>query len=238
MSESGARAERRSLESIAEPITVAEAEGEREMDGGQPGEHATRRTERERRGLRRYRPGPGTGYEFFSPGMVGTAGATRRAAEGRCLDHEIEAIGRAVDERGPLRRDELARLLGARFWGPGRFGTALAEATQEGRVRRLRDATYAPPDRGRRVAGADRTRGIPGASRGQRFAAAAGHPSGGAAVERRRAGRPGRTPAQPRLKGGKGGFRAQGQSPACEGMPFSRNVAASWARHPDESWSS
>jgi hypothetical protein len=44
----------------------------------------------------------------------------------------VDRIGRAVDEHGVTDRDELARLVGARYWGPGRFSTALREAAAEG----------------------------------------------------------------------------------------------------------
>jgi hypothetical protein len=56
----------------------------------------------------------------------------------------VDRIGRAVDEHGVTDRDELARLVGARYWGPGRFSNALREAAAEGRVRRLSRTTYGP----------------------------------------------------------------------------------------------
>jgi hypothetical protein len=59
-------------------------------------------------------------------------------------EHEVEIIARALDERGPTERRELARLVGARYWGPGRFRSALREAVDEGRVRRVSRGTYAP----------------------------------------------------------------------------------------------
>jgi hypothetical protein len=36
-----------------------------------------------------------------------------------------------------MERRELAQLVGARFWGPGRFPAALREAVESGRVRRV-----------------------------------------------------------------------------------------------------
>jgi MFS family permease len=102
-----------------------------------------RRQLRERAGLRRFRPGPGSA--FYSPGMVGTAGTRRQEQAEEALEHEIEAIVRALDEHGVTEREQLARLVGARYWGPGRFGAALREALAEGRVRRLSRGTYGPP---------------------------------------------------------------------------------------------
>jgi hypothetical protein len=46
---------------------------------------------------------------------------------------EIQAIQRALDEHGATERTELARLVGARSWGPGTFRAALREALAGGR---------------------------------------------------------------------------------------------------------
>ena len=71
-----------------------------------------------------------------------------REARATLLDREVEAIGRAVDEGGPVSRQELERLVGGRRWGPGRFRRALAEAVREGRVRQVGRHRYGPPERG------------------------------------------------------------------------------------------
>jgi MFS family permease len=79
-------------------------------------------------------------YTRSSPGMavsapIGPVG----------LDREVEAIWRAVADRdGAIERRELARLVGARFWGPGRFGAALQVAVRAGRVRRVSRSRYGP----------------------------------------------------------------------------------------------
>jgi hypothetical protein len=52
------------------------------------------------------------------------------------LDAEIEAIERAL-AGGPETRQDLARDVGARCWGPGRFRGALGQAVAQGRVRRV-----------------------------------------------------------------------------------------------------
>jgi MFS family permease len=102
------------------------------------------RQQRERQGARRLAPGPGS--TFYSPGMVGTASRWAPSSE-QDLDREIDEIARALDERGATDRDDLAALVGARYWGPGRFGAALDEAVEDGRARRLSRRTYAPRDR-------------------------------------------------------------------------------------------
>jgi MFS family permease len=100
-----------------------------------------RRAEREHRGLRRLVPGPGS--TLYSPGMVGTASRWAPTAE-QDSDREIDAITRALDDHGATDRDQLAELVGARYWGPGRFRAALREAVDEGRAQRLSRTTYAP----------------------------------------------------------------------------------------------
>ncbi|HEX5582818.1 MFS transporter [Gaiella sp.] len=160
----GVKAEQTQLEDIAKPLTAEEAE-----EGGEPGEEkpeesdvrrrareeqearerrwrerTERRSARERVGRRRYRPGPATGGSFYSPGMLGTSLRSRQPSQG-ILDREIDAIARVLeDEDGPLRREEIARRVGARRWGPGRFREALDAASIEERIRRLSRTTYAP----------------------------------------------------------------------------------------------
>jgi MFS family permease len=123
---------------------IAERERRRQERERRIRERLERRRQRERSGLRRFRPGPGR--TLYSPGMVGTAGSERRVAE-RALDEEIDVLERALEEHGETDARELSRLVGARYWGPGRFRRALREATGEGRVRRVSRTTYAPPDR-------------------------------------------------------------------------------------------
>jgi MFS family permease len=124
----GVRAEQARLEDIAKPLTAQEAEEE----GREP-----EREERERPRPRRRRLGPGpTGY---SPGMAVSAPIAAVA-----LEREVDAISRALADRGPTERRELARAVGARFWGPGRFAAALHEAIESGRVRRLSRTRFGP----------------------------------------------------------------------------------------------
>jgi MFS family permease len=155
----GVRAEQTQLEDIAKPLTAEEAEegeaGEAEEEGeDERSEREERerlwreRTERraawERAGRRRYRLGPGAGERYYSPGMVGTALRSRQPSPA-ALDREIDAIVHVLeDERRPMGRGELARRVGARAWGPGRFRNAVAAASIEGRIRRVSRTTYAP----------------------------------------------------------------------------------------------
>lgn len=117
----------------------AERERQREFE-----EHVratlARRQARDRHGLRRFRPGPPT--RAVPAWMVSS-----EFDDAADLDREIDAITNALDEHGPTRRRELARLIGARYWGPGRFGAALREALKEGRARQLSRSTFGPPER-------------------------------------------------------------------------------------------
>ena len=145
----GVRAEQRPLEQIATPLTAQEAEGgegEEEDAERQRAEDAERRhrarTDRERAGLRRWRPGPGSrSYSPFPPPPW--------ELRQEWLDQEVELIERALAEHGELGRQELARRIGARQWGPGRFRNALNEAVAEGAATRVGRDRYGPPrDRG------------------------------------------------------------------------------------------
>jgi hypothetical protein len=101
-----------------------------------------RRQAHERQGLRRYRPGPPS--RAVPAWMVSSP-----LDDTEDLDREIAAISQALDEHGPTERQELARLVGARYWGPGRFRAALREAVQEGHARRVSRSTFAPPEGGK-----------------------------------------------------------------------------------------
>jgi MFS family permease len=158
----GVRAEQKSLEDIATPITAEDAEGDgggEEHDDDTDGSDEVRArraaAERERRirdrarsraawertGARRFRPGPGGA--FYAPRMAGTGAV---AASPQALERQIEVIERELERQGPVERRRLAQLVGARYWGPGQFGLALGEALREGRARRA----------GRRIAPAQR----------------------------------------------------------------------------------
>jgi MFS family permease len=150
----GVRAERQSLEAIATPLTAEEVDGgppplpeaDRAAEDALRGRIADRRA---RDHAHRFRPGSGSGSRYHSPGMLGSAGTASRydAASVRELDREIELLARTIAEHGPLGRDELARRVRARTWGPGRFRRALRATVREGRLIRGPGRTFgARPD--------------------------------------------------------------------------------------------
>jgi MFS family permease len=156
----GVRAEQTPLEDIAKPLTAEEAEsGELAGEDGEPQqkkedkperwrERQERRSTRDRAGGRRYRPGPGAGQYYYSPGYIGTAVHTRQSSPS-LVDREIDSIADTLRSEGrPLGREELGRRVGARRWGPGRFRNALEEAESEGRIRRVGRTSYTASDDG------------------------------------------------------------------------------------------
>jgi MFS family permease len=116
----GVGAEQEQLEDVAEPLT---AEGVEEPQRPSPPQ-------------RRFRPGPA---RIGSPGMPVSAPLPPAA-----FVRELDMIDHALQDRGSANRHELARRVGARYWGPGRFRAALRAAVDQGRVKRLRGGEYAP----------------------------------------------------------------------------------------------
>jgi MFS family permease len=115
----GVKAEQQKLEGIAAPLSAEAAEGERE--------------EPPRR--------PGRAHAF--PGMPVSAPV---AAVG--LEREVAAISAALAARdAPTDRRELAVLVGARFWGPGRYPAALRAAVAAGVVRRVGRGRFVAAER-------------------------------------------------------------------------------------------
>ncbi|MGH2914628.1 MAG: MFS transporter [Solirubrobacteraceae bacterium] len=135
-----AEAERREQEVAEQRAERAARDEQRAAEERQLLARLARRSERERHGLRRFRPGPGR--VSGSPGMAVGAPAPEQD-----LSNEIDAIARAVAEHGPIARAELARVLSARYWGPGVFRQALHEAVDEGAVVHLSRTTLAAPGR-------------------------------------------------------------------------------------------
>jgi MFS family permease len=128
----GVRAEQRSLENIALPLTAEEAEGGAD----------------ERRRVRRRRG--------WSPPPL----ALDLPLADRDLEREVGLVVRALVDDGPAERRELARRVHAGLWGPGRLQQALRVARREGLARHDRRGQYRSTDQAERVARTQR-RGAP-----------------------------------------------------------------------------
>jgi len=64
--------------------------------------------------------------------------------DGYWLEREITLLERALEDQGGLRRRDLGRLVGCKYWGPQRFSRALRAAVEQGRIRRTGVGRYAP----------------------------------------------------------------------------------------------
>jgi MFS family permease len=141
----GVKAEGQELEDIAKPLTAQDADqGERPDAGAADEPDRSRREEGAEvtaaRPAGRYRLGP-AGRGGSSPGM-----AVSSPIPGVEFSREIARIEQALAEHGPTERRELARLVGARFWGPGRFPAALHEAVVSGKAKRIDRNRFGPGD--------------------------------------------------------------------------------------------
>ena len=145
----GVKAEQAELEDIAKPLTATDAEQDK-----RPDEEVAARPDPSRRSrdlgaeatadrraqAHRYRLGPGRAGG--SRGMPVSAPVTEVE-----FSREVARIEQVLEEHGPAERRELARLVGARFWGPGRFPAARREAVLSGRARRIDRQRFGPVER-------------------------------------------------------------------------------------------
>jgi hypothetical protein len=139
----GVNAEQKPLEDIATPLTAEDAgQHQPAADGAAPPTAATG----QRRQRRRVEPAltPQATYRQWSPMHPPyTAPLTDTAR-----DREISEIVATLAGAGPIERRQLARLVHADLWGPGRFSPALHKAVAQGKVRRTgRGCTRSHPAR-------------------------------------------------------------------------------------------
>ena len=153
----GVRAEQKALEDIATPLTAEEVDGEppdvpeRRARGRGAAARAdrapaSRRSRRAGCGRARATAAPTTPRAWSEPRAPRAVSAT--PASGRSTARSSCSSTR-WPSHGELRRDELARRLDARRWGPGRYGAALRTAIREGRVERGPGRIYRIGSRGR-----------------------------------------------------------------------------------------
>ncbi|HEX5620172.1 MAG TPA: MFS transporter [Solirubrobacteraceae bacterium] len=109
----GVKAEGQELEGIAKPLTAEDAEDEQPRERPRPGRVGSSR------GMPVSAPVPPVGFE-----------------------REVAAIERVLAENGTVDRRRLAGLVGARFWGPGRYSAALRAAVASGRARRVGRSSF------------------------------------------------------------------------------------------------
>ncbi len=148
----GVRSEQRPLEDIATPLTAEDAAGlgaeqNRAGTAGQP-QDEPEQAATSRSGRGRAAQVAAQAARALPPGAHGPwrwQTGMSMPAQARALPPEREAgwIVDAVRERGVAGRARArAGALGARRWGPGRFGAALRLAVREGRIRRVGPSRY------------------------------------------------------------------------------------------------
>jgi hypothetical protein len=138
------RAEGRSAEDVAPPMTAEVDDGPGPVDGAQTPRLGDDRAGRITTRAEHRRPRDPSGVPRFAPGRPPVAG-DEPARFVRILDDEVGRIAQVLQERGALDRDQLAVAVGAATWGPGRFAEALRAAEREGQIERLSANRYAAP---------------------------------------------------------------------------------------------
>ena len=135
----GVNAEQKPLEEIATPLTAEDADQHPATTGGEGTGPAAGQEQRRRR--RQVEPAltPQAPYRLWSPMPPVYAVPLIDTAR----DREVGEIAAALASAGTLERRQLARLVHADLWGPGRFSSALREAVVQGKVRRTGRGLYA-----------------------------------------------------------------------------------------------
>jgi MFS family permease len=131
----GVDAEQRPLEEISTPLSVVDAESQKERDVESK---AAPRSLPRRRGLAPV-PRQWCGSAAWSPTPV----ASRYPPGNPYLVSEVDAIVAHLDQHGPQSSAQLAQATSARFWGPGRFRQALRSGVASDRIRRVGRDRYA-----------------------------------------------------------------------------------------------
>ena len=148
----GVRAEQRSLEGIAEPLAAENVTLDEDVQPDRA-ERPREVPQRPPTPSRRFRLGPGSSSS--SPGMWPSGWV-----DSSPYDEEAGILQRALEEQGAMERRELARRVGARYWGPGRFSGALEQGVRDGSIQRLSRSRFGP-------AGESRPRGEQAATAGR-----------------------------------------------------------------------
>jgi hypothetical protein len=111
-------------------------------------ERAQQRLERAARRLARSQRYAGDRGPGYTPRLLGSTPWTAHDERDFWLDREIEMLQRALADQGEMGRADLARAVGAKYWGPGRFGQALRAAAARGAIGRTGFRRYGPPGGG------------------------------------------------------------------------------------------
>ena len=135
----GVNAEQKPLEEIATPLTAEDAAQPAAVPAD-ASDSVGARTTRTRQRRRIEQPvTPQAAYRHWSPMHAPYSSPLVDTARGR----EVEAIVAVLAGDSPLERPQLAQLVHAGQWGPGRFAPALRQAVAQGKVHRTSRGLYA-----------------------------------------------------------------------------------------------
>ena len=135
----GVNAEQKPLEEIATPLTAEDAAQPAAVPAD-ASDSVGARTTRTRQRRRIEQPvTPQAAYRHWSPMHAPYSSPLVDTTRGR----EVEAIVAVLAGDGPLERPQLAQLVHAGQWGPGRFAPALRQAVAQGKVHRTSRGLYA-----------------------------------------------------------------------------------------------
>jgi MFS family permease len=135
----GVNAEQKPLEEIATPLTAEDAAQPAAVPAD-ASDSVGARTIRSRQRRRIEQPvTPQAAYRHWSPMHAPYSSPLVDTTRGR----EVEAIVAVLAGDSPLERPQLAQLVHAGQWGPGRFAPALRQAVAQGKVHRTSRGLYA-----------------------------------------------------------------------------------------------
>ena len=136
----GVNAEQKPLEEIATPLTAEDAgqDGTTADEAVTDGAGTRPAAETERRRGAEPALAPQANYRHWSPMHPPYSAPPIDTARSR----EVSEIVAALAGADPLERRQLARLVHADLWGPGRFSPALREAVAQRKVRRTSRDQY------------------------------------------------------------------------------------------------
>lgn len=89
---------------------------------------------------RRHRLGPSPSVTGWSP----SSSASTRGEDDSDLEREVEMLQRALEDQGEMPRKELGEVVACKYWGPGRYRSALSEAVDRGAIRKVARGRYGP----------------------------------------------------------------------------------------------
>ncbi len=138
----GVSAEQKPLEEIATPLTAEGAGQAAPVSAGAGTDVAGGTARRSQRRRIELAVTPQAAYRHWSPMFPPYSIPLVDTARGR----EVEAIVAALAGEGPIERSQLARLVHAGQWGPGRFPPALRQAVAQGKVHRTSRGLYTLAD--------------------------------------------------------------------------------------------